>query len=157
MKTFHFLSIIAISSIMAACGGNANTDTNEPSENTELTNENNETVVDHLAIYDFHSEHRCVTCIAIEDQTKEIIHTYFQKEFDAGTITFDLYNCDAEENQDLVEEYGAFGTTLAFTVFKNNEKIDVQDYTNWAFEMVDTEEFEQGMKEKIETALNKIN
>ncbi len=157
MKTLKFLTVIALSSLMFACSSNSNEENkhNEASNHsTEVTD--NKPIKDHLAIYDFHSEHRCVTCIAIENATKEIIHKYFQNEFDNGTITFDLYNCEAEENQKLVEEYGAFGTTLAFTVFKDGKKQDVKDLTNWAFEKIDTDDFETEMKKDIETALNKI-
>lgn len=154
MKTIKFLSIVALSSLLFSCSGNKeeNTSSDQQSETTKT----NEPIKDHLAIYDFHNEHRCVTCIAIEDAVKEILHKDFQKEFDNGTITFDLYNCEAEENQDLVEEYGAFGTTLAFTVFKNGEKLEIRDLTNWAFETINTDEFEPGIKEEIQASLDKL-
>ena len=157
MKTIKFLSILALSSLLFSCSGNKteNNTTDEQSE-TQETVKSNVPVHNHLAIYDFHNEHRCVTCIAIEDATKKIIHKYFQKEFDNGDITFDLYNCEAEENQNLVEEYGAFGTTLVFTIFKDGEKLEIRDLTNWAFETIDTDEFEPGMKDEIQSALDKL-
>ncbi len=154
MKTIKFLSIVALSSLLFSCSGNK--EENTSSEQQSDTTKTNEPIKDHLAIYDFHNEHRCVTCIAIEDAVKEILHKDFQKEFDDGTITFDLYNCEAEENQDLVEEYGAFGTTLAFTVFKDGKKQDVKDLTNWAFEKIETEDFEPGMKKEIQASLDKL-
>ncbi len=157
MKTIKFLSILALSSLLFSCTGNKeDSGTSDKQSDTKKTTLTNEPVKDHLAIYDFHNEHRCVTCIAIEDATKNILHKYYQKEFDDGTITFDLYNCEAEENQDLVEEYGAFGTTLTFTVFKDGEKQEIRDLTNWAFETIDTDEFEPGMKEEIQAALDKL-
>jgi len=157
MKTIKFLSIVALSSLLFSCSGNKkeNSKSDEQSESQETT-KTNEPIKDHLAIYDFHNEHRCVTCVAIEDATKEILHKYYQKQMDDGTITFDLYNCEAEENQDLVEEYGAFGTTLAFTVFKDGEKQEMRDLTNWAFETIDTDKFESGMKEEIQASLDKL-
>ena len=157
MKTIKFLSIVALSSLLFSCSVNKadNNTSNEKSENQE-TVKSNEPIKNHLAIYDFHNEHRCVTCVAIEDATKEVINKYFKQEFENGTITFDLYNCEAEENQDLVEEYGAFGTTLVFTVFKGGEKLEVRDLTNWAFETINTKDFEPGMKEEIQASLDKL-
>jgi thiol-disulfide isomerase/thioredoxin len=157
MKTIKFLSIVALSSLLFSCSGNKadNNTSDEKSENQE-TVKSNEPIKDYLAIYDFHNEHRCVTCVAIEDATKEILNKYFQKEMDDGIITFDLYNCEAEENQDLVEEYGAFGTTLAFTVFKDGEKLEVRDLTNWAFKTINTKDFEPGIKDEIQASLDKL-
>ena len=157
MKTIKILSILTLSSLLFSCAGNKEegSTSTEQSDKQETT-KTNVPIKDHLAIYDFHNEHRCVTCVAIEDATKEILHKYYQKQLDDGTITFDLYNCEAEENQDLVEEYGAFGTTLAFTVFKDGEKLEMRDLTNWAFETINTDEFEPGMKEEIQISLDKL-
>ena len=157
MKTIKFLSILALSSLLFSCSSpKKENHSSDKQSDTEETTQSKVSVKDHLAIYDFHNEHRCVTCIAIENATKDILHKYYQKEFDDGSITFDLYNCEAEENQDLVEEYGAFGTTLVFTLFKNGEKQEIRDLTNWAFETIDTDKFEPGMKEEIKTALDKL-
>lgn len=158
MKTIKILSIlIVLSGLLFSCSSPKKEDNlSDNQSDTNKTIQTNKPVKDHLAIYDFHNEHRCVTCIAIENATKNTLHKFFQKELDDNTITFDLYNCEADENQDLVEEYGAFGTTLTFTIFKNGEKLEIRDLTNWAFETIDTDEFETGMKEEIQTALNQL-
>lgn len=132
--------------LLFSCGqtdnGNQQTKTNEPTK-------------DHIAVYDFHTEHRCETCLAIEKATKETLENNFKSQVDDQTITFTLINAEAEENQTLAEEYAAFGTTLAITIFKG-EKKEIIDITNWAFDAVHGDNFEKELTEKLNDALTKL-
>lgn len=110
---------------------------------------------DHIAVYDFHTEHRCETCLAIEAATKEALNKNFKNQMGDGTITFTLINADAEENQEVAEEYGAFGTTLAITIFQG-EKKEIIDITNWAFDAVHGDDFESELTDKLKDALAKL-
>jgi hypothetical protein len=74
---------------------------------------------------------------------------------DDKTITFKLINADAAKNQALAEEYGAFGTTLALTLFKGEEK-EIIDITNWAFDAVHGDNFEEELTTKINNALAEL-
>ena len=125
--------------------------TNEKNEESVI----NEPEKDHVAVYDFHAEHRCETCLAIEKATKETLEKNFQSQIDDQTITFTLINAEAEENQALAEEYAAFGTTLAITIFKGDKK-DIIDITNWAFDAVHGDNFEKELTEKLNDALAKL-
>lgn len=115
----------------------------------------NQSDKDHIAVYDFHTEHRCQTCFAIEAKTREALNKNFKKQMDDETITFSLINADAEENQALVEEYVAYGTTLAITIFKGDKK-EIIDITNWAFDAVQGNEFESELTDKLNNSLGKI-
>lgn len=116
---------------------------------------NSEPEKDHIAVYDFHTEHRCETCLAIEEATRKTLDKNFKSQVDNQTITFTLINAEAEENQALAEEYGAFGTTLAITIFKGNNK-EIIDITNWAFDAVHGNNFESELTEKLDDALAKL-
>lgn len=116
---------------------------------------NSEPEKDHIAVYDFHTEHRCETCLAIEEATRKTLDKNFKSQVDDQTITFTLINAEAEENQALAEEYGAFGTTLAITIFKGNNK-EIIDITNWAFDAVHGNNFESELTEKLDDALAKL-
>lgn len=110
---------------------------------------------DHVAIYDFHTDHRCETCIAIEKATLATLEENFETELDDQFITFTLINADAEENQGIAEEYGAFGTTLAITIIKGDKK-EIIDITNWAFDAIHGDNFESELTEKLSAALAKL-
>ncbi len=110
---------------------------------------------DHIAIYDFHTDHRCETCIAIEKATLATLDGNFETEMDDQLITFTLINADSEENAAISEEYGAFGTTLAITIVKGDKK-EILDITNWAFEAIHGDNFESELTAKLNDALAKL-
>lgn len=109
----------------------------------------------HIAIYDFHTDHRCETCIAIEAAARETLNKNFKSQLNDSTITFTLINADSEENQAVAEEYGAFGTTLAITIIKDGKK-EIMDITNWAFDAVHGDNFENELTDKLNNALTKL-
>lgn len=141
-KVIYLISVV----FLFSCG-----QTNEQNEESGI----NQPEKDHVAVYDFHSEHRCETCLAIEAATKETLNKNFKNQMEDKTITFTLINADAEENQEVAEEYGAFGTTLSITIFKG-EKKEIIDITNWAFDAVHGDNFEKELTEKLNIALAKL-
>lgn len=124
---------------------------NEESKTTSIKELNK----DHIAVYDFHTTHRCETCLAIEKATKETLNKNFKSQLDDQTITFTLINADATENHDLAEEYAAYGTTLAITIIKDGES-EIIDITNWAFDAIQGDDFGAELTEKLNDALEKI-
>jgi hypothetical protein len=141
-----YLLLLISSALMLSCGLST---PKEQQATIDTPNKN------HIAIYDFHTDHRCETCIAIEKTTKETINTNFKTQLDDKTITFTLINADSEENQTISEEYGAFGTTLAITIIKESKK-EIIDITNWAFEAINGEDFNSELTKKLNTALAKL-
>jgi len=141
-KVIYLMSVL----FLFSCGQN-----NEQNEESGI----NQPEKDHVAVYDFHSEHRCETCLAIEKATKETLENNFKSQVDDQTITFTLINAEAEENQALAEEYAAFGTTLAITIFKGDKK-EIIDITNWAFDAVLGDNFEKELTVKLNDALAKL-
>lgn len=115
----------------------------------------NESTKNHIAVYDFHTTHRCETCLAIEKATLKTLNKNFKSQLDDETITFTLINADEKENQVLAEEYAAFGTTLAITIFKDDKK-EIIDITNWAFDAVHGDNFESELTHKLHDASKKL-
>jgi len=109
----------------------------------------------YIAVYDFHNDHRCKSCLTIERLAKETLEENFKNEMDDSTIIFSLINVDAPENEEMAEEYEAFGTDLMIVVFKDGEE-DILDLTDWAFEAIHTDEFKSEFKKEIDIALKKL-
>lgn len=123
-------------------------DKNEAPANTKPTK-------NHVAVYDFHTDHRCESCITIERLTKETLNESFPNQLEDSTIVFSLINVDSPENQKIAEEYEAFGTALMITVFKDGEE-DILDLTEWAFDAIHGEDFKNELKKELDQALKKI-
>jgi len=107
-----------------------------------------------LQIVYFHAEHRCPTCISIEDNTKKTLNKYFAEQLKNGTITFQVLNIEDEKNQKLVEKYQAEGSSLFLTHKVNNKEVNT-DFTSFAFSYSRNEpdKFISGLKAEIDKAL----
>jgi len=107
-----------------------------------------------LTIVYFHAEHRCPTCISIEDNTRKTLDTYFPKQLKEGVITFQVLNVEDKKNEKAVEKYQADGSGL-FLTYKLNGKEKTNDMTNFAFSYSrnQPEKFIAGLKAEIEKEL----
>jgi hypothetical protein len=76
-----------------------------------------------IEVYQFHNEHRCVTCLEIEKLTKEVLKTQ-------GNIPFKLFNVDEKKNEKLAESYQATSTALFLVNSKTGKR---KDLTSFAF------------------------
>ena len=88
----------------------------------EVKNTEN-TVQTDIQLVQFHTEHRCITCNAIEKLSKETIK-------ENQVITFVLYNVDDEKNTKVAEQFEATGTSL---YLYNSKTKATKDLTEMAF------------------------
>ncbi|WP_339918292.1 nitrophenyl compound nitroreductase subunit ArsF family protein [Yeosuana marina] len=146
MKLFKFTSILAITLLfLTSCKDK------ETSQNVS-TNKS----ISKIEVIDFHSTHRCMTCKAIEANTKFTLDTYFNKDVKDGNITFRVINVDEKENEKLAEKFQASGTALFLNVIKNGEEKHI-DLTEFAFmEGNDQDVFSKELKDKIENELKTL-
>ncbi|CAM1356488.1 nitrophenyl compound nitroreductase subunit ArsF family protein [Tenacibaculum ascidiaceicola] len=145
MKAIKFLTALAISFILISCNNQ---------------NKNKSTSIDKsvskIEVFDFHSTHRCMTCNAIEANTKYTLNTYFAPELKEEKITFQVVNVDKKENEKIAEKFEATGTALFLNVIKNGKETQI-NLTNFAFMNGNNqEEFSKELKTKIETELKKL-
>ena len=124
----------------------------------QTNNQNNEDLVQvsKIEVLDFHSTHRCMTCNAIEANTKYTLDTYFAEEIENGAITLQIINVDDKENEKLAEKFEAAGTALILNVIKNGKETKI-DLTEFAFmKGNDQKTFSEDLKLKLETELKTL-
>ncbi|MBW4360951.1 nitrophenyl compound nitroreductase subunit ArsF family protein [Flavobacterium taihuense] len=73
-----------------------------------------------IEVIQFHSEHRCVTCIKIEELTRETLKSY-------PTVPFLLVNVDDKKNEKIAMQFEAAGTALFLYNPKSKNKQDISD------------------------------
>jgi hypothetical protein len=140
----QYLMLISVL-FLASCSGRA--------QSSEIQQEKN---ADRIEVLDFHTDHRCKTCLTIEKLTKTILADTYAEEMEKGRITFQLINVDEEENLAIAEKFGAFGTALILNVIRNGQEKQL-DLTNFAFMNADNEEkFTGGLQEKINAELKNL-
>ncbi|MBD3724287.1 MAG: hypothetical protein IE891_05770 [Flavobacteriaceae bacterium] len=142
MKIF---AVLAVSLILTSCNGQ------DKNKTTSLDKS-----VSKIEVLDFHSTHRCMTCNAIEANTKYTLNTYFAKELKDDIITFQVINVDKKENEKIAEKFEASGTSLFLNVIKNGKETQI-NLTDFAFmNGNDQEAFSKELKAKIDTELKTL-
>ncbi len=144
MKHLSLLSTLLVSLFLFSCTGKAQNKTTDTTVEAKT-----------IQVYDFHTTNRCVTCKAIEANTKYTLDTYFADELKNGTITFQVVNIDEDENYELAKKFKASGTSLFLNVI-GDEKEKQIDLTAFAFTYgKKQEDFSNRLKNKLERQLEK--
>jgi len=145
MKKSTILVLILVSVLMFSCKENAK---KEQVKVSQLTNK--------VEVIDFHSTHRCMTCNAIEANTKYTLETFFSEAIKSGEVTLQVINVDLEENATISEKYEATGTGLFLNVVVDGKETPI-DLTEFAFmNGTDQVAFSTQLKVKIENQLTKF-
>ncbi|QVY66196.1 nitrophenyl compound nitroreductase subunit ArsF family protein [Polaribacter sp. Q13] len=142
MKRIKIFAVLTIVLILTACSG-------EKKKNEQSLDQ----AISKIEVMDFHSTHRCMTCNAIEKNTKYTLNTYFSRELEENKITFQVINVDEKENEKVAEKFEAAGTALILNVIKNGKETKI-DLTDFAFmNGNDQDVFSKELKAKIDTEL----
>ena len=145
MKQLSILVALLISVVVFSC-----------KEKVQAEISNNKKVANKVEVIDFHSTHRCMTCNAIEANTKYTLETYFSKELEDHKITFQVINIDEEENEKIAEKFEASGTSLFLNVIKDGKETQI-NLTDFAFlNGNDQEAFSKELKTKIDEELKTL-
>lgn len=145
MKTFKFFTVLLISIILTSCNG-------QDKKNTTSVDSS----VSKIEVLDFHATHRCMTCNAIEANTKYTLDTYFSEQLKDEKITFQVINVDKKENEKIAEKFEATGTALFLNVIKNGKETPI-DLTDFAFmNGNDQDAFSKELKAKIDKELKML-
>ena len=80
-----------------------------------------------VEVIDFHSTHRCVTCLAIENVARNVVETDFAAEMKSGKIVFKTIDVDDAKNLKLAEKFEASGTALFVYNAKTGQAFDLTD------------------------------
>lgn len=109
-----------------------------------------------VEVLDFHTDHRCATCLEIERLTRKLLNELYAKEVKEGKIIFRLINADDKANAAIVEKYLAYGTTLVVCSTKNGKESHV-DLTNFAFLNYNkADKFTARLRQEVDAALKNI-
>ncbi len=145
MNTIKFFTVLAISLMFTFCNG----------QNKNKDNSSDPTA-SKIEVLDFHSTHRCMTCNAIEKNTKYTLNTFFSQELKEDKITFQAINVDEKENEKIAEKFQSSGTSLFLNVIKNGKETQI-NLTEFAFmKGNDQEAFSKELKAKIDTELKTL-
>ena len=134
-----------VSLMLLACGEKSNAVT---------VKEQSGKVKDFVEVLYFHGKQRCVTCRSIEQNTKELLESKFQRQMKEGKVVYRVIDISKTENTQIAEMYEVTWSSL-FLVQHKNGKEKAENLTEFAFghSRTQPEVFKKGLAEKINQAL----
>jgi hypothetical protein len=136
-----FLLLLSVVFISLSLSCNAQPDKEEVSENLSKS--------DAVEVYYFHFTQRCVTCQAIEDETKKAIDELYSEALDEGKITFIALNLEEEDGKKMAEKLNISGQTLL--IVKDGKQVNL---TNDGFLYARTNP--EKLRESLQNAIGEI-
>jgi len=106
--------------------------------------------VDKVIIVLLHGNHRCTSCINMENWTEETIEKYFSKEKEEGKIEFLVLNYDDPQNEEVVDRYSEHPFVSIYSETIVNEVSNIEEIENAWFYQTNKEKFIDFMKNYIE-------
>ena len=113
MKILKPVSLLILI-IGASCSGNAQTPQNAVSETVQMGN---------IEVYYFHYTKRCITCNAVENETKQVLEANYSNKMNDGAISFVSLNLDEKEAKKIAESLEVSGQTLL--IVKGGHRINL--------------------------------
>lgn len=102
----------------------------------------------------FHGKQRCITCMAIEKATREVVEKDFAKEKQQGKVLFRVVDITTPEGKKMAKDYRVTWSSLFVNGWKNGKE-KRNDLTQFAFKNArkHPEELKKTMVQKIKGLL----
>jgi len=93
--------------------------------NAQPKNDNKASLADteKIEVYYFHFTRRCITCNAVESETKKALAEYYPEKMSKGDISFISLNLDDESSKAAAQKAQASGQALI--ILKGTTRIDL--------------------------------
>ena len=105
-----FLLLVAL--VMSACNAQASQD-----QKTATVSDGD------LQVYYFHFTKRCVTCNAVETETKVALEMFYADQVKEGMIAFTPLNLEEEDGKEMAKQLNVSGQTLMLV--KDEEMVNL--------------------------------
>lgn len=86
---------------------------------------------DKIVVVHFHATQQCVSCITVGKYALQTIKNKFPDEYASGKIVFKEINAELPENQTIVAQYQARGSSLFVNAIRSEKDDIAEDTTVW--------------------------
>ena len=144
MKNLFYTLIAAI--LLISCGNGTEKKTETASTDVKQA--------DRIEVLYFHGAQRCVTCKAIEANTKALLDSLYSNEIALGKIVYKIIDISQKENEKVADKYEVTWSSLFVNRWKNGTE-EVNNMTEFGFANAksDPDSFKNGIKSKIDELL----
>ncbi len=111
----------------------------------------------HIVVYYFHGNFRCVNCRNLERYTREAVEKYFPGELSAGKIIFKVVNVETKGNEHFTQDYQLYTKSVVLSSVKGQKEARFDNLTKvWEY-LNDKAAFYQYIKSEIEKYLKELS
>ena len=103
-----------------------------------------------VQVYYFHNTKRCVTCNAVENETKMALDMFYAEKMKAGTIEFTSLNLEEDEGKKMANSLRVSGQTLLVVKGKTHLNLTNEGFMN---ARVNPTKFHKILKTQIDNLL----
>ncbi len=107
---------------------------------------------DRVELVYFHRSQRCASCIYAEDGVRYTLEKYFEEEMANSIVSFEVYDLGEEENAAVIEEYGAYTSSLFINVIRGDTN-NIEEVNEIWLVVGDNDAFVETVKNRIEGIL----
>jgi len=84
-----------------------------------------------VEVYHFHGAIQCWSCQTLGALAEKTANTYFKNEIESGKLRFDHINIELAQNAEIVNRYGATGSSLMIGTYKGGVFTKEADTKSW--------------------------
>jgi hypothetical protein len=117
MKKFVLISLAVIASISVIALFSFKEANNPEKGKTAIT------AAKKVEVFYFHFTRRCVTCQAVEDESRKAVESLYPDQVKKGTVTFEAINLDDESSKTVAERCKVSGQSLL--IISGEARIDL--------------------------------
>lgn len=109
---------------------------------------------DRVEVIYFHGKQRCATCMAIEQNSKEVVNTLFANELKNGTVVFKTVDISTPDGEKIADKYEVTWSSLFVNKWKDGKE-SRNNLTEFGFGNVrkNPDDFKKDFADKIRQAL----
>ncbi|QDV63856.1 nitrophenyl compound nitroreductase subunit ArsF family protein [Crateriforma conspicua] len=120
------------------------------------THDSNAPVIsDALVVHYFFSNTRCVTCRAIEEQTRKVLMHRFAAQLDNGDVFWNTLNYEDPDNAEWADRFEIMMPVVVLAKYQNGEIVDWKRLDEVWGRVGDTDGFEHLIVDQVERMLSK--
>lgn len=115
-----------------------------------------ETPPNHVMVYYFHGNFRCINCRNIEQYTREAVERYFRKDLNAGKVIFREVNVETKGNEHFTDDYQLYTKSVVLSLVKDGKEVRFNNLAKIWEHLGNKEAFQQYVKGEVEKYLKEL-
>ena len=153
LVAIFFISVYSIY-LAVSSGRSSQANTTEKVSPQNIAPAHTHIPADRIDVVNFFGTQRCVSCLAVGRLTKGTLEKKFSAELASGKIVFKEINGELPENEEIVIQYQARGSSLFTNAVQDGKDEIIEDVKVWSL-VNNEDQFITYLENKLNTLLGK--